>query len=74
MSENTMIKELLNQIDILENDLTIMNHNIIIKKNNIANIKKFILANCKHNKIIDHSAMNERTEYYCSICNLSLPL
>ena len=36
------------------------------------NIKEIMKQICKHNKIINHSSTNEKTEYICSICDSNL--
>jgi hypothetical protein len=38
----------------------------------IDTIKTIMKNNCKHIPMIDHNAMNEHTEYYCSRCLSSL--
>ena len=49
-----------------------LKHKIIEIETNIINIKKHLLDNCNHERVIDRSSINEHTEYICKKCNSSL--
>jgi hypothetical protein len=71
LSDN-IIKDYLVQIKNME--LIIEEHMSYIStiQTKINNIKIIMKNNCKHIPTIDHNAMNEHTEFYCSKCLCSL--
>ena len=61
---NDTINDNNDKINKLKNEI-----NILQKNNEI--IKNIIINNCIHDKVIDYSAYNERTEYICNNCKCS---
>lgn len=57
-----------NEILTMINSINIMEEEIKNLRKSIENMKKEIISKCNHNRVIDHSSSNERTEYYCTIC------
>jgi hypothetical protein len=66
------INNYLNQINHMERIIKEYSSHIQLAQNNINNIKIIMKNKCNHTPTIDHSAMNEHTEYYCSRCMSSL--
>jgi hypothetical protein len=66
------INNYLNQIKNMERIIKEYSSNIQSAQTNITNIKTIMKNNCNHIPTIDHSAMNEHTEFYCSRCMSSL--
>ena len=60
---NNEINNLKNKIQNYENEITDMKKRIIC----LENIKR---QKCKHAKIIDRTFIEDRTTYYCEICNI----
>ena len=69
---NTTIKDSLIQINYMESIINKYNSYINMIQIDINNIKLVMKNNCNHIYTIDRTAMNEHTEYCCSICLQSL--
>ena len=71
LSINT-INHSLAQIEDINNNIYNMKNNIKTLENIVSDIKIYLKNNCNHNKVIDITSYNEKTEYVCSICQQSL--
>lgn len=62
------IQNYLMEIDHTFKKIDAMKNSIKEMENYINNIKELLKKNCDHNKIIDITSYNERTQYVCSKC------
>jgi hypothetical protein len=67
------------EINNIKNEIELTNSKIYKMQQEIKNLNKHlnnyynILKNgCDHNKVINHTMTDERTQYYCTICDIDL--
>jgi hypothetical protein len=68
-SDNPNITFLLEQNKLLYKNIENMNNMIVSIRKVIDDNNKYIIKNCNHKWNIDHSVLDEKTVYYCSLCN-----
>lgn len=66
--ENQNIIALKNDLEELLEKRSEMMYDLSILNKYIENLKKQIYSSCNHTWVIDYTSVNERTEYYCSVC------
>ena len=72
ISPTNEINTLMIQKNLYEMKLAELNKEVKYYNNNIEIIKQELRDKCNHNKKINHMVQDEKTQYYCTICNSDL--
>ena len=68
----TEINNIKNEIELTNIKIYKMEQEIKTLEQNIINCQNILKLECDHNKVVNHTMSDERTQFYCTICNIDL--
>jgi len=66
------INNIKNEIELTNSKIYKIEQEIKTLEQNITNYHNILKNGCNHNKVINHMMTDEKTQYYCTVCDIDL--